>query len=536
MFKQLSKIKILNFIILFFVFIQFGYSQIDTTNDKRIRYTSKVLYTTEELGTDFKILIDSVFFYHENSEMSCDSAIFNTAEQVFDAYGNIKIIKPNEEEKDTVFLFGDTLHYNGQIKMANVRNNVILIKDSLTLTTDSLDYDLKDNIGYYSNGGRTINGKDTLTSVLGYYYSDDDEFFFKDSVVVKNPKFIIYTDTLKHNTKTETSYFLGATEIIGDENYIYCEDGWYNHKKDISQSGKNSYLQNKEHKIIGDSLFYDRNKGVGEAFKNVIISDTINESILIGNYGYYNEKTEFSLLTDSAVFVQVNEGDSLYLHADTLMSITDTLKIEDEEDRIYKIIKAFHHTKIFKSDFQAKCDSLVYDFKDSTIQLYEHPVVWSDSNQMSADFIKIFTVNNEVEHVEMKTNALMASENDSTRYNQTSGDKMIAYIEKQEIKKVDVLENGKSIYFALDDQKRILGVNKIECKNMLILFENQEIDKIWFYEKPKATMHPPLTLSEKEKKFDNFTWFINFRPLNKDEIFIWDKNIIDRKEEETPKK
>ena len=173
-------------------FINYGFSQ------KKIDFDSKYLFTTEELGPDIKILIDSVVFKHENAIMFCDSALFNYGESYFDAYGNIQLIKPTEEN-DTVYLYGDTLHYSGKTKYAKVRNNVVLEKDSLILYTDSLDYDLNQNMGYYFDHGTTLNGEDTLESVFGYYFADDDELFFKKDVVIKNPSFKMYSDTLKLN-------------------------------------------------------------------------------------------------------------------------------------------------------------------------------------------------------------------------------------------------------------------------------------------------------------------------------------------------
>ena len=170
------------------------------------------------------------------------------------------------------------------------RNHVILKKDSLLLKTDSLDYDLGNNIGYYFNNGVTVNGEDTLKSVFGYYYADDNEFFFKKNVKVINPRFKIISDTLMHNTKTKITYFIGPTDIISDSNFIYCENGWYNHNNNISQFNKNAYLKNKEQKLQGDSLYYNRNLGIGKAFKNVTFTDSIQNIMLKGNYGFRSEE------------------------------------------------------------------------------------------------------------------------------------------------------------------------------------------------------------------------------------------------------
>ena len=519
MFKNNSILTIIFFILL----SNSIYAQVE--KEQTMTYFSDELYTTKEFGPEVKILIGNVIFKHDNSEMFCDSALFNTVKNQFNAFGNIQIIKPGEE--DTVFVYGDTLHYLGHQKLAKIRNNVKLIKDSLTLITDSLDYDLNNNIGYYFANGTTINDEDTLKSVFGYYYSDLNEFFFKDSVVIQNPRFTMYSDTLKHNTKTKTSYFLGPTDIISEENYIYCENGWYNHKTDKAQFSENSFLKNKEKTLKGDKLYYDRNSGIGKAYNNVTISDTVKNAILMSEYCMYNEKTGYSFLTDSALFIQITDEDSLFLHADTLCAYNDTINKGQEQEHIYRIILAYNKAKIFKSDFQAKCDSLVYTFKDSVIEMHYEPVMWSDSNQLNADYIQIFTYNNEVEQVVLTGNAFMISQSDSVRFDQTRGDEIVAWVENKELYKIDVNTNCKSIYFAKDDYNKLIAVNVIECEKMAIYFKEKKPDRIWFYNNPKAKLYPPLQLSNsKDSKIEGFKWFEKYRPLDKSEIFMWNKEEL----------
>lgn len=502
-------------------------------SQKKIEFDSKYLFTTEELGVDIKVLTDSVVFMHENSTMYCDSALLDYANSFFDAFGNVKIIKLTENN-DTVFLYGDTLHYSGKQKLAKVRNNVTLIKDSLTLTTDSLDFDLGTNIGHYFDGGTTINGEDTLKSVYGYYYADDDKLYFKDDVQIFNPSFKVLSDTLEHNTKTKVSTFIGPTEIIGDSNYIYCENGWYDHQNDISQFNKNAYLRNKDQVLKGDSLYYDRNIGLGKAYKNVTFWDSVQNVLLQGNHGYYNEQSGYSMMTDSALFTVVGSNqDSLFLHADTLQSYKDSI-FEDGETKEYRIIQAFHHVKTFKDDFQSMCDSLIYDLKDSIIQMYINPVLWSDSNQLTADEILIQTYHNEVDRIDMNNNAFIISQSDSIRFNQIFGENMVAYIDDKKLSQIDVINKGKSVYFIKDEKGKLIGVNFIECKDMEIYLKDSKLDKIWFFEKPTGKMHPPLSLSKDELLLPDFKWNVDYRPLNKSEIFIWDKglgnNIVQNKE------
>ncbi len=492
---------------------------------KKIDFDSKYLFTTEELGPDIKVLTDSVVFKHENSIMFCDSALFNYGENYFDAYGNI-IIKKRTKDKDTVYMYGDSLHYYGKRKYAEVRNNVIVKKDSMILYTDSLDFDLNTNIGHYFENGLTLNGKDSIRSVFGYYYADENLLFYKKNVVVTNPKFKMYCDTLKHNTKTEVSYFLGPTDIISDENFIHCENGWYNHDRNITQFSKNALLKNKEQSLKGDTIFYDKNKGTGKAFGNVTFKDSVQNMILTGHRSFYNEKTDFTFMTDRALFVQAGVGeDSLYMHADTLQSFKDSI-LENDSYRVFRIIQAFKHVKTYKTDFQSKCDSLVYELRDSTIRMYYDPVIWSDSNQLSADSIIIRTYKSEVDMIEMYENAFIISKSDSIRFDQIYGKEMYGYIDNKELYRIDVVSNGKSVYFIRDDKERLIGVNFIECVDMEIYMKDNKVDKVWFFEMPKGKIHPPNALNSEETLLPNFKWDIDYRPFSKEEIFFWKKESV----------
>lgn len=516
------------FIILpFFVYAQ---NEQDTTQNKKIEIIhSNTLSVNETYGTNVKILKGEVEFYHDSATMYCDSAYFNTKLNQFTAYSNIQISKPSDI--DTLMLFGDTLVYDGQNKIARVRSNVVLSKDSMTLYTDSIDYDMIEDIAYYSNGGRTENGEDTLISKFGYYYSKTDELFFKDSVKILNPKYTITSDTLMHNLKTKISSFFGPTEITSDSNYIYCENGWYDHENDISQFNENAFLKSKEHSITGDSLYYDRKNGVGRAFRNVIIKDTVQNILLYGNHGEFFEKTEKSLMTDSALFVQIYENDSIFLHADTLRAHVDT-SYTDIDTITYRLVRGYRKVKLFNKDFQAKCDSLVYTMLDSVIQMYYEPVLWSEENQLTANTIQMKIINNEINRVDMLDSTFIVSQKDSIRFDQILGQKMTGYVENNELYQVDVEGETETIYFIKDDIY-LIGVNKVTSNSMTIYLEDNQVNKIWFYTTPKGVIYPPLTLSESELYLPGFIWLEEYRPESREDVFIWKKEKTIENEEKT---
>ena len=503
--------------------VMFNYLIIGQEAKMIVIENSHYLEVTEELGPDVKILKENVILKHDSAYMYCDSAYFNDKENSFIAFGHIHVISPTEDLTDTVHLYGDSLHYSGSNKLAEVRYNVVLQKDSMVLYTENLDYKMDENIGYYFDGGRTLNGEDTLISKKGYYYADLDELNFKDSVVVLNPKYTMYSDTLKHHTKNKISYILGPTDIIASDSSsnIYSERGWYNHNLDVGLLNKNPVLTHKKQTLVGDSIFYNRKKGLGIAFDNVIIADSVQNVRLIGNSGKYYEFTESSVITDSALFIQIQDNDSLFMHADTIRSIIDTL-ITKTDTTTFRLIKAYYKSKVFRSDFQAKSDSLIYTFLDSTIKLYREPILWSGKNQLTADYIEIQTDSNEVNKVILLNNSMMASKSDTSSFNQIKGKKMIGHLKENELYQIDVESESGIIYFMMEKEK-LIGINKLKCTNMIIYLVNNEMEKIWFYDHPEGTMYPPKDVSADERVFKNFMWLKKFRPEKWQDVFIWEK-------------
>lgn len=269
--------------------------------------------------------LGNVRFSQNNVLLNCDSAYFYSDSNKVDAYGRVHII-----QGDTLNLWGDKIKYDGNSRIAKVWGNVKLVNKSITLTTDELIFDLKDNIGNYLTWGKIVDTSNVLVSKIGRYYSNEDLFFFKDSVKVTNKDFILTADTLKYNSKIERVFIVGPTHIVGTtkEGTLYSEKGWYDTRTNIAELYKASKLIGKEQSLQGDTMYYSRNAGTGRALSKVLLSDTTNHVAITGRKGTYNEKTKIAFVTDSAIFMQFSKSDTLFLHADTLKSVPDLSKIQ----------------------------------------------------------------------------------------------------------------------------------------------------------------------------------------------------------------
>lgn len=460
-------------------------------------------------GTRITRLLGNVGLRHKEVYMYCDSAHFYPSLNQLKAYSRI-----NMHQGDTLHLRGDSLFYDGTTENASVDGNVELIDKETHLFTSAVRYDVANEIARYNTGGRITNGKNTLTSIIGIYYVSQNLFNFKDSVKIVNPDYVMKADTMDYNTKTETAFFSGPSEMEGDSIYLYCERGWYDTKKDVSRIWKNAVINNRQQIITGDSLFYDNVEGHGVGYRNTVITDTTNNIIVKGNYAWYYKKPERFLVTDRAVFIQVSKDDSLFLHSDTISAITRN----DSTIGDYRLMRAYHKCKIYSKKLQAKCDSLSYSFRDSVIRFYYEPVIWSEENQLASDSIALFTKNRQAERLELFNSAFVTSQVDKSRFNQIKGRSLTGFFRDNELYRIMIDGNGETIYYLLDKEE-VIGVNNAKCSKLEILVDDGEITSITEFQNPEGVIDPPTADISNPLRLEGFLWLDMLRPKRVADIF-----------------
>ena len=78
--------------------------------------------------------------------------------------------------------------------------------------------------------------------------------------------------------------------------------------------------------------------------------------------------------------------------------------------------------------------------------------------------------------------------------------------------------NAESIYFGKDEQDRYIGMNSSLSSKMRMYFEDQQVEKIVFIDKPEATFTPMRKLSTNEMKLKGFEWHAEKRPGSKEDL------------------
>jgi lipopolysaccharide export system protein LptA len=288
------------------------------------------LIGSKHVNIDMKTNISYVrnpIFKHDNAILTCDSAVFYSNLNYFEAFKNVHI-----NQADTMNIYSDLLNYNGNTKMAHLINNVRMIDRTSVLTTNILDYDMGLKIGKYLEGGKIVNtARDvTITSKRGWYFANNNDAWFKRDVYIVTPQVKITSDSVKFNTVSNWADFHGITNIKGKDDNLYTENGRYNTKTEDAFFGKNNLYTQGTKSLKGDSLFYNGKQGYGKAIRNIVFKDTEDNLNLFGQLGEYYKEGEKVIVTDRAYFaigtsdsVTVNDikkPDSAWIGADTLLA------------------------------------------------------------------------------------------------------------------------------------------------------------------------------------------------------------------------
>lgn len=607
-------------------------AQTDGTQKKRefvyLLHANETRYN-QRINADAQILVGNVAFRHDSLYMYCDSALFFEASNSLKAYGRVHMA-----QGDTLFLDGEQLFYDGDAMLAEIRYNVRMEDPSMVLTTDSLNYDRTLNLGYYFEGGTLRDSLNTLTSDWGEYDTKTKDALFNYNVTLTNDNFVLTSDTLGYNTGTRIAVITGPSEIDNGSNHITSTLGYYHTNEDQAQLLNRSVLHNDNYRMVGDSLFYDHALGYGEAFRNVIMDDFKEKCRLTGEYAYYNEVVDSAYATGKAIAIDYSQGDSLFIHADTLSMTThlipvppavpqqpatpqmpaapllpnstdtpapsdttatapsDTLALPtipeipdipdipeipdnpgspaspdsslavlplpaedaialpqdtstadsislplasdtiptEPADSTYRIIKGFHKVRMYRSDVQAVCDSLVFSTLDSCITMYYDPIIWNGGQQVLGEKILIYLNDSTIDWVHIQNQALLVEQLDTAHFNQISGREIKAYFKNGEIDYADVIGNVLVAYYYQEDEgQELTGLNTTQASHLTAYMVDRQMEKLLITNKSNGVFYPILQIPPDKMKLPTFGWFSKLRPLSPFDILIWrGKNSEDK--------
>ena len=476
-----------------------------------------ILKANEAISTDYQVLKGNVRFRRGDMYMFCDSAYFYPETSSLDAFGNVRMT-----QGDTLWVYSDVLHYYGDQGVAELRSNVRLENRSTTLITDALDYEINSNVSYYFNGGTIVDNRNNteLSSQYGRYELDTKQSEFSRDVHLVNDRYEMFTDLLDYNTQSHIAKISSQTLIVSDSNTINTTNGWYNTSADDATLYERSLITAKDGKtLIGDTVYYNRNRNYGEARGNVVITDPSNKVILDGDYGYHDDNSHYSYVTRRARAREFSQKDTIYLHADTLCTLINHIKNDSVNDSV-RVLRAFNQVRFYRSDVQGICDSLQLSEADTIINMYRHAVVWNLERQIFGDEINIHMNDSAADWATLPTGGFMAEHLGEIYYDQLSGKKMKALFENKELRQLDVDGNVQVIMFPEEKDSTYNKMVSAESSYMrLNLKPKQEVDRITMWPEVSGKVTPLYLAKKADMYLPQFKWYDALRPKSPDDIY-----------------
>ena len=460
-------------------------------------------------GRKVRILVGNVAFQKDSMVFKCDSAIQYIDDELIYAYNNVRF-----NQGDTLKLNGDELKYDDQKEFAEIKGETVVMTDGkMNLRTTALFYDIKNGLAYYVDSAYITDAENRLWSQKGYYYTKSKDMYFKTRVRLLNPDYDIKTDILGYNVLSENSFFKGPSHInTKDDDYIYCENGVFYSKGSEIRLGKNSFLRSEGQFLYGDSLYYNQDLRMGYAYKHVKLLDTNRNFEISGNYAHYNREDDAYMVTDSLLMVQYEKSDTVYLTSDTLRLFYDSTRTK-------RIALAYQNVRIYSSGYQAVCDSMAYHSTDSLVEYYGQPVFWMDSFQVNSEFVKMLMKDGDVDRIYLNNNALLGQKHEFKMFDQIGGDSMTAYFRRGSIRKVDVHSSAKAIYYLLEEDSALVGVNEVESQRAQIRFSKNNIEKLSFIKESSSFVTPAASIVPTSLMLSGFIWRGDERPYNPEDLF-----------------
>lgn len=477
-------------------------------------------------------LRDSVVLQSKSQKLFTDSLSYNTKTRIARYEQGAHLTNDTislYSRRGTFFLTSDEIYF---------KDSVYIKSEDFELYADTLLYNTAQEKAYFLGPTRIdlTNGSKVYCEA-GYFdlanrealftrqaqYVDDQQVALGDSIFYDGNLKVV---TLLHNAslsepgkiaEADTIVYREQEKLLTLRGNAFFRDSIrtmrsaaleYDTEEDKLISHTRASIENASQFLDADTIDFDNERGAGYAAGNIVWRDTASHYTIFCNQALYVDSTGYlKAFGGRPLLINKIEDDSLYLSADTLLSVEQI-----NETDTFRVFQGYHDVRIFKSNLQAICDSLSYSSEDSIFHLYEDPVIWSDTSQFEADSVSIRLTDDKIDRIHLKKEAFIINSADQILYNQMKGKEITAFFKEGEIDHMLIKGNAASIYYVLDDQKAYIGVNETLCSSMLLRFAGNTVNEIVFYDNPQATFHPIQKANAEALKLEGFNWRANERP------------------------
>ncbi|MDR1984567.1 MAG: hypothetical protein LBQ28_07080 [Prevotellaceae bacterium] len=488
-----------------------------------------------------------------------------------------------ERERDTIESVNGI--FEGSTGIFTFIDNVAMKNDSIILVCDTMLYDTRNDITTFIENTKAWNSNNLVLSNYGIYKPNENEISFSNNVYIQSEAQEIWADSVWFNDQTKNSILSDNIQMIdttqnvivfGDkaqisDNYqtVFVTENpsalYYTVPETPNQLSDTTYLIAdtictliENIKIVVDTIVQrdtitqnilsDTATLIATSMSDTIISpDSIKQANII------QDTITQNILSDTTKLIATSISDTISpdsIKADDKINSINQSALSDrrvpvalnvaareqktEQDTIIQTIItrdttarsmfAYHNVKIYKSDFQALCDSLVYHSLDSTTYMYHLPVLWNDSTQITSGPAIFYAKNGQIDYADFSSPALVIMREDSVCFSQLKGKTMKAFFKNNQMDKIHVLGNGQSVYYIRENpEKPVSAVEISECANividMILIDGKNKINRVSYLMKPVSNTYPINKVPEDSKELKGFVWHDDIRPKSKNDLF-----------------
>ncbi len=294
----------------------------------------------EKDGVDYRKVTGPARFLHNDTFLICDTALWNVRTNEIFAISNVKILQ------DQTVLTGDKLTYYVDRDLAEFRGSLVQLedKDHNVLRTEFLDYNTRDSVAIFFNGGSMKDAEgQVIESRTGTYDSKTKTFTFSDNVNMFTDSVFVKTTNLVYDSARNKASFGFGTDAWSEDNMLSSNAGWYDRNREIFLFRRDVHGMSDTQEGWADSLFYYRPTGDIELLGNAQVTDTTRDMSAVAGRMLYTDSLSRLVMTREPAVIGVVKSetaplDSVYFGADSI--VAQSLMMFQIEDAVKSAAKS----------------------------------------------------------------------------------------------------------------------------------------------------------------------------------------------------
>lgn len=491
--------------------------------------------------------LGNVQFSHQGSVLTANEVILYREQNYVKAIGNVRL-----QNADGSVITANEMEYDGNTQRGIAKGDVLLTDPAQQIKTQKLYYDRLSNKAYFNTGGTITREGNVIYTKTGTYNVSTRIIDLGGNVKINNPDYIVEGENIIQNQITNTATFTGPTTITNRQNpanRVFTESGSYNMNSKEVFLNKNSTIFYNGKTLKGDKMYYNQLTGFGKSEGNVILNDPKERRFIKGGYGEIFEKKDSTMITQKPYAVKILEKDSIYFSSDKILAYQKT----DSTLQKKSFLRAFKKGRMFKTNAQARADSISFNETDGVLHLDGKPYLWSGAKQVTGNHIKAYfdTKKENIDSLKVIENAFAINKVDSLNnkdeFHQVKGRVMTVFYENNEIRMAQSLGNAQAITYADSQNEKTkewerLGIVLSTCGTIEASFEGRRVEIVSCNIGAKSQIYPMSKISKEQRFFPDFNWNTKDRlrkwqdifedsPNYPEEVYVSDDSLYDKAQE-----